>query len=282
MSTEDWKYIFSSVVGTSHTIIDVPCQDSSACEVFNAPDGSQVLVAVVADGAGSAKRAEIGSSLACSFFIEEMDALFESGGQVSDINHEFAKRWLTRLQNKVAVRAEEEGLTPRDFASTLLAAVVGSECAVFVQIGDGAIVIPDSDKPDNYCWVFWPQQGQYANQTNFATDSDAQDKIEYSLISQRINEVAICTDGLQSLALHYQSHQAHTPFFRPIFDWLRSAPEGYSEKLSASLSSFLNSKRVNDCTDDDKTLILATRRMKIAAPELLETSHAGQDQTTSV
>ena len=80
------------------------------------------------------------------------------------------------------------------------------------------------------------------------------------LIDRSIDEVAIFTDGLQGLALHYESRRAHTPFFQPMFAWMRPAGSGYCEGLSSSLTSFLNSKKVNDRTDDDKTLILATRR----------------------
>ncbi|MCA1636602.1 MAG: hypothetical protein LC802_23660, partial [Acidobacteria bacterium] len=61
------------------------------------------------------------------------------------------------------------------------------------------------------------------------------------------------------------------------FEWLRQAPEDRREKLSASLAAFLDSPKVNDCTDDDKTLILATRR-EIA---MIGTSHSRDDESTS-
>jgi hypothetical protein len=44
-----------------------------------------------------------------------------------------------------------------------------------------------------------------------------------------------------------------------MFAPLREAPEGYSEELSLGLSRFLDSEKVNDRTEDDKTLILASR-----------------------
>ena len=70
----EWKYIWASAVGTSHSHTGAPCQDSSGCRVFTAGDGTRVLVAVASDGAGSAKRSEEGSSLACSLFLGEMEA----------------------------------------------------------------------------------------------------------------------------------------------------------------------------------------------------------------
>jgi hypothetical protein len=260
MTLPAWKYIHSSVAGTSHAKNGAPCQDTSACRVFTPAEGQPVFVAVASDGAGSARRAEAGSALACALFLDEMSMLFETGGAAADITREFVSGWLTRLRNEVVLRAEAEGLRPRDYACTLLAAVVGTDNAAFMQVGDGAIVIPSREEPEEYCWVFWPQQGEYANTTNFATEPEAAERLEFELVNERVNEVALLTDGLQNLALHFQTQTAHAPFFRPMFEWLRPAPEDRLEKLSASLAAFLDSTKVNDCTDDDKTLILATRR----------------------
>jgi len=282
MMTNPWKYIFASVIGASHTKTGTPCQDTSDCRVFAAEDGSEILVAVAADGAGSASRAQDGAALACSLFIGEMNSLFESGGSVRDITREFAGRWLTRFHNEIALRGEAEELKKRDFACTLLAAVVGADSAAFVQIGDGAIIIPSREEPDEYCWIFWPQQGEYANTTNFATDTEALDRLEHSLLDERVDEVAVLTDGLQNIALHFQTQTVHTPFFRPIFEWLRPVAGGYSEKLSFSLASYLNSPKVNDCTDDDKTLILATRRAAARSPANVEGAHESEGETTGL
>jgi hypothetical protein len=255
-----WRYTFTSVVGTSHTKTGAPCQDASACRVLTT-GGDPVLVAVAADGAGSASRAEDGSALACDLFVGEMTALFESGGVLQDLTRDFATAWIAHFHNEVTYRAEAEGLRPRDFACTLLAAVIGTEAAIFLQIGDGAIVISESGELDEYAWVFWPQKGEFANVTTFATDEAASEHLEYSHIPHSINEVALFTDGLERLALKFDTQEAHAPFFIPMFNPLRRAPEGYAENLSTALESFLNSKQINDRTDDDKTLILATRRV---------------------
>lgn len=282
MNVEPWKFIFASVIGTSHTKSGTSCQDASACELLTAADGTSVLVAVVADGAGSAKKSEVGAALACSLFVEEMTSLFELGGAVREITPDFAKSWITRFHNEVTLRAESEELKPRDFACTFLAAVIGTDSAVFLQIGDGAIVVSSQNEPDEYGHIFWPQQGEYANVTNFATDPAAHEKLEHSLVNHCIDEVALFSDGLQSLALHYESRMAHTPFFRPVFAWLRPAPAGFSEKLTFSLASYLDSQKVNDCTDDDKTLILATRRISVETQVASEQVNGSESQTTTL
>jgi hypothetical protein len=282
MSLDPWKFIFASVIGTSHTKAGTPCQDASACRLLTAVDGSSVLVAVVADGAGGARKSEVGAALACSLFVEEVSSLFELGGAVREITPNFAKSWITRFHHEVTLRAEAEELKPRDFACTFLAAVVGTDSAVFLQIGDGAIVVSSQEEPNEYGHIFWPQQGEYANVTNFATDPTAYEKLDYSLVKGCIDEVALFSDGLQNLALHYESRMAHTPFFRPIFSWLRPAPAGFSEKLSFSLASYLDSQKVNDCTDDDKTLILATRRTSVESQVDDERANGSEGQTTTL
>jgi hypothetical protein len=282
MNSELWKFIFASVVGTSHTKAGTACQDASACQLLTDGEGSPVFVAVVADGAGSARRSEAGAALACSLFIEEMTSLFELGGAVREITPDFSKAWLTRFHNEITLRAEAEDLKPRDFACTLLAAVVGTDSAVFLQIGDGAIVVSSREEPDEYNYVFWPQQGEYANVTNFVTDPAAHEMLEHTLVAGPIDEVALLSDGLQSLALHYESRTAHAPFFRPVFSWLRPATPGHSEKLSSSLASYLGSQKVNDCTDDDKTLILATRRADVDPPAAGEQADGSEAQPTTL
>jgi hypothetical protein len=49
-----WRHIAASVVGTSHEKVGGACQDANDCQVYLLPSGENVLVAAVADGAGSA------------------------------------------------------------------------------------------------------------------------------------------------------------------------------------------------------------------------------------
>jgi hypothetical protein len=172
--------------------------------------------------------------------------------------------WLADFAREVDRLAAAEGREARDFACTLLAAIAEPERAAFLQIGDGAIVVGRPMAPDEYACVFWPQRGQYANQTFFATESTASQPLAFERYDELIDEVSLFTDGLQHLVLHEATQTAHAPFFRNVFTPMRGELPGRSEGLSAALASFLDSARVNRRTDDDKTLILATRRPSIA------------------
>ena len=264
--TDAWRYAFASVVGTSHTRGALPCQDASECRLLYTEAGEPVLVALVADGAGSASHSAEGARLACALLLGEIATLLDTGGAIEAITRDFVVAWLTHFQHAIAERAEAQGCAAREFACTLLAAVVGEGCGVFFQVGDGAIVVADRDAPDEYGWIFWPQRGEYENVTMFITDPRAAEHLEHEFGAGRYAELALFTDGLQRLALHFASTSVHNPFFRPIFPPLRAQSPGHLPDLSAALGRFLDSPAVNGRTDDDKTLVLATRRPAEAPP----------------
>src|SRR5262249_12376686 len=141
--------------------------------------------------------------------------------------------------------------------------------AAFLQIGDGAIVISHGEE-DGWSWVFWPQHGEFANTTNFIVSDNARECLAFDLAPRRIDELAIFTDGLEDLVLHQASRTVHQPFFNSVFKPVReSVAQGYDESLSTSLERYLESPIVCERTDDDKTLVIATRRtaVPIAVPE---------------
>ena len=115
--------------------------------------------------------------------------------------------------------------------------------------------------------MFWPQRGEYANTTHFLTDKDAAERLQIEPLVGKVTDVALMTDGLESLALHYASKSVHEPFFHGMFQPLLDA-DGAEEinRLSASLERFLSSERVGSRTDDDVSLILATCRQQDHQP----------------
>ena len=90
-----------------------------------------------------------------------------------------------RWQNVVFTGAHRRVGALRDYASTLLAALVGAEAAAFMQIGDGAIVIANRQS-NGWAYLFWPQHGVFANTTNFVTSKDASQRMDFDL-SRRAN-----------------------------------------------------------------------------------------------
>jgi hypothetical protein len=248
-----WKLLFQSVRGPGHVRVGLPCQDSCLARLRPAP-GGPVLVLACADGAGCATLSQHGARSACRNAVRHALADLADGLTVAAIERDSVRSWLQRLRQDLQAEAEALGAGPHDLACTLLLAVVGAEAAAFAQVGDGAIVAADGD---DYRPVFWPQQGEYANTTHFVTDDDFADCLDFVSRPGRLDEVALLTDGLQSMALTFADRSAHGPFFAPMFRRLRAARPG--EGLAAALRRFLESPPVAGRSDDDKTLVLATR-----------------------
>lgn len=277
MSDVEWRVAYNSVIGTSHEKTGLPCQDAGGCRIIFDPAGRQILLAVACDGAGSASRSLDGANVTVAWFMREFGDTARRSGLVA-ITKEFVQDWLSRLRGEIKDRADADDLSPREFACTVLAAIISEDRAAFFQIGDGAIVVSNRAEPNDYGWVFWPQHGEFANQTNFITQDDALDVLQFEIEDRCIDEMAIFTDGIERLVLDLAKKIANPPFFRTLFGWLaKTNPIPVDTEVPASpvLDRYLGSKQINDRTDDDKTLILASRRTTPAE----ETAAVDADQT---
>jgi hypothetical protein len=248
-----WRVVFDSVQGESHKSLELPCQD--CCRVLDlGVTGRSLLVLVCSDGAGSAEFAEEGARIACDRFVQLVEREYPDGDVALDVGRERAFEWCEAIRQSLRSRADELSVPVRQLACTFLAALVSNGNAIFIQVGDGAIVIR---RDDEYAPVFWPQSGEFAGTTNFITDEDMGECLEFQWSENRVDELAMFSDGLERLVLTFADRAVHRPFLEPLFLTLRQSTNG--EELFVPLRTFLSSPKVNERTDDDKTLILATR-----------------------
>jgi hypothetical protein len=248
-----WKLLFQSVRGTAHERSGQPCQDSCLVRLRQTTQGP-VLVLACADGAGSAAQAHAGARLACRGVTRLILEDVRGGLAVERVEKNTALLWYGRLRQELEAEAGRRDIGLHDLACTLLVGIVGEGAAAFAQVGDGAIVVRDRD---DYGTVFWPQTGEYANTTNFITEPAFADHLAFAPWPAPVDELALFSDGLQMLALNFATRTVHRPFFQPLFGKLRTAAG--REGLPRALRSFLLSPAVNQRSDDDKTLVLATR-----------------------
>jgi hypothetical protein len=251
-----WKLVFCSVQGTSHERAGQPCQDYCAGQIIASACGD-VLIAACADGAGSAELSDVGAKLAVEAFLKNATGELSKGDAgASAPDRSVILGWMADIRRQIEAEATARQATPRQMACTLLAAMVGPTWSVFTQIGDGVIVF---DAPEGFQFAFWPESGEYINTTRFLTDADYEAHVGIDHLERCVCDVAMLTDGLQMLALSYAEGRVHNKFFGPMLDALRNAPADQS--VQSGLVAFLGSKRVNERTDDDKSLVLATRRL---------------------
>lgn len=247
-----WRFLGGAVAGSSHRASQTPCQDSFRCGTL--PGG---FWAAVADGAGSASCSRVGSDVACRRFARCV-AHWVKRRQRPPLTEQMVGGWARLAKGSVERLAARYGRTPRDYACTFLAIVVTRDMAFACQVGDGVIVTQNGDAAPE--WVFWPDHGEYINTTCFLTGEDALARLRVRRLPAPPTALALLTDGLEPLVLHYASRTAHAPFFTPLWERLAVEPAGEAATLQLSLLAFLESEAINARTDDDKTLVLAVRK----------------------
>ncbi len=260
MQKYPWRIACASAIGTSHLNNGSSCEDSFAHSFVKLESNEEVFIAAVSDGAGSAEHSAAASRFACDDFVQRIESYIREGGKIADLNHSFAKRLIAEISNAIQNSAKSREHRVRDYACTLLGVAVSESAAAFFQIGDGAIVTSGGVE-DGWSWVFWPQHGEFANTTNFIISEDASELVAFDLAPRRVDELAIFSDGIEHLVLHQASKTVHGPFFESKFAPVRDSEiVGFNDKLSQGLEKYLASPTICDRTDDDKTLLLATRR----------------------
>lgn len=258
-----WRVVRASVQGTSHSRTGQPCQDSSSVGK-NAPEG--MLVAAIADGAGSAELSADGSRIAATAATKEAVRLMRLHVQpyYEGVLEETLKESVYFARKALQAEAHRQKRSLREFATTLIIAICAPEITGAAQIGDGAMVTTDKrmsedDEDGDYTLFSAPQRGEYANTTNFITSSGWQDSLDVRTRRGGISRLAMFTDGIQSIALNAASDNApHAPFFDPLFRWAEN--QDAEDAAGDNLAAFLSSPRVTARADDDLTLLLALLR----------------------
>jgi serine/threonine protein phosphatase PrpC len=258
MDFEKWRYAHASVTGQSHLNQDTTCQDRFACESFATKNEGEILVAAVADGAGSTTEGEIGAEVACETFVEQIKAFLQNSvASIDSLNEDFALHWIKYFQTKIAEKASEKNKEIREFASTFVGVVVGRSSGIFYQVGDGGAVFSTSGKQESYRFGVEPADAEYVNMTDFLTDETATESLRFARIEEPIQDLILFSDGIYSVAVDYQNNSPHEPFLIPMIAPLRNSLE--VNGLNQKLESFLKSPKLNEKTDDDKTIVLASR-----------------------
>jgi hypothetical protein len=214
-----------------------------------------VLVAAVADGAGSAPLAELGSCTAAHGAVEAAATRLAQAIPTDDAG------WQALLEGvletaRLTVQAEADRCqrSLADLATTLLVAIAGDHFVSACQVGDGAIVARLSD--DSILAATRPPPGEYINETTFLTSNNYLAAAQFVTLRESINGMILLSDGLQMLALKMPNGTPHLAFFAPLLQFAAVADPG---RAQGQLQRFLQSPRIIQRADDDLTLLLAVR-----------------------
>jgi hypothetical protein len=243
-----WRVIGASVRGTGHERTGLPCQDAHAWRRL--PGGALALA--VADGAGSAAHAEAGARAAAN---AAADTLAKSAATVADGDWTAAldAAFAAALQ-AVEAEAAAQAVELRELSTTLIACVVTSSGVTAAQVGDGAVIVADAE---GMRALTAPTSGEFANETVFLTSPGAVDAAQRAAWKGAPLHLAVFTDGLQGLALKHPARTPHEPFFAPLFAFAAESTD--AGDAGEQLAEFLRGPRVTARSDDDLTLLIATR-----------------------
>lgn len=250
-----WKIVGASARGDAHIKSDMPCQDHHHYQIRN-----NILVAIVCDGAGSAKNAEIGARMGSEHLTNALiSALNESTTDYLLNESDFRKlieSKLSILRANVTQEATINQLSIYDYHATLVGLAIGPEGGFFFHIGDGAAIALNHDRISTVAHSA-PENGEFADQTYFYTIDDWQNHLRITPIGKEANIILLMSDGTMPFCLN-KSHNAVEPkFFQPLDNYLLQK-EINSETGSQALLKTLSSDRANLISKDDKTLIWAS------------------------
>lgn len=271
LGTESGTYriVAASLPGASHIRSGRGSDDALAFY----QDG-EFLVAVVADGAGSAPKSAIGAKWISAAVTHRMRRLVRGSPLFpaeappeEDAARSLVEEIVREARMEIIERARSEGgsgeLTDnqilKSYHSTVSGVVMQGSRGFLFQIGDGLSAACGGD-----CWPFdeeWyetphrllPENGEYANQTWFYTMADWAEHLRICPF-EGAEAILLMTDGVTPFLLGRDGR----------FDWwflgplLRHIRDTSAQPSAEALSTIL-SRAEAELIDDDKTMLVILR-----------------------
>ena len=247
-----WRVFAAASVGKSHLDAGTPCQDAFASQVV---DG--VLLAAVCDGAGSQPLSHVGAEAIARDVVAGLGARLAAGVALASLSAEQFQDevadCVAAARDALSLQAGAAGATLSSYAATLVGAVAEGERGFFFHIGDGVAVAEarDAGQPPV---VSLPENGEYANETYFATGEHWRGHLRVTPLPQPLRLLALMSDGAASFVMARGNAGLFRPFMDPVATFLASATEATGGQ---ALQGTLDDPRTQRITGDDKALLVA-------------------------
>ncbi|WP_253195680.1 PP2C family serine/threonine-protein phosphatase [Streptomyces sp. JHA26] len=254
-----WRVHGTKVTGYRHLRDDLPCQDA-----WGMRRSSDSLVLVVADGAGSAARAEEGARQVVRLAVEAFAPLATPWDRIPDANAR--KHLMTEAFRSVRTNFLHWcGSDPAPFATTLTVVVAAQGWLGHVSVGDGLVLLRTGGDGSPAAHHLLPQPAgpsEYANETVFVGSAAALGHVLVDCVRDPgIDGVLLSTDGLTNVLVKRTPSGfplPHDAFVGRLFERL-ARPDYDHDEEERWVTAFLGSDQVNRVTGDDKTLLWAIR-----------------------
>lgn len=223
----------------------MPCQD-----YFRYTNRGKNFVAVVSDGAGSAKYGKIGARIVCETIGDLLANAEFSGIRKTIIKAiEVSRRKLLRHRYNKTKNVERIN----DFAATLVGAVCHGKQGLFFHIGDGAALALDENNSENFV-ASRPENGVFSCETYFYTMDDWRENLRFTTF-ENADAIFLMSDGVTGFAFSKDFRRIEKKFIYPIHEYL--SRETNKAHAIRALNNTLNTPDAKRLNNDDKTLFWA-------------------------
>lgn len=282
-----WQVYGASSIGKSHIDSNLPNQDSIYLQ--KTQDG---MVAVVCDGAGSAKFSQAGAA----FFSQSIGKMLLSLGvsrsvSISGIALDLGQLTQQIIEQLSQIRLDLQSQLPaesslRDYHTTFTGLLIHSNHqALLVQIGDSPLITsqfvvrhPHIDYFTNLQVYGDDSKNEYVNETHFITQDNWQSFLRVELIDlSQVDCLALMSDGCADLVFEGASvtPKIYRPFFGNLLFNLTQSQS--SQQGSAIIEQALGNPATYRLTGDDKSLVVLLKNQQHY--QSLEPMVEGQNKT---
>jgi hypothetical protein len=282
IEVNDFLLIGDKIIGKSHIRNNKPCQDS----FYYLDLGDGWGIAVVSDGAGSAKLSDIGSN----FTVELATNIFKQSIFHLDLisKKQFLplKEWsqiaifnFLWIKNMIEVFSRNNQLEASDLACTIIVTIYSPFGLLTAHIGDGRAGYKDSD--GEWKSMMTPHKGEEANQTIFITSDWVNREIKMSgvpvpecrVIEGDIKAFMLMSDGCEagtyeclkydeSKGRYFDVNMPYAELFDHLYEKvIKMKNENKSiEEMNEKWADFLkDGNRTLEKEPDDKTMIFGVK-----------------------